>query len=67
MVSHTATTRDVKAPSKPTNAIKSITFQNSLAREREREGNRERERCITELAERAEAMVSEGRPYCGRQ
>ena len=44
MVSHTATTRDVKAPSKPTNAIKSITFQNSLARERERE--RERERAI---------------------
>ena len=49
MVSHTATTRVVKSPSKPT---KSITFQNSLARERERqrEGDRERERFITELA-----------------
>ena len=42
MVRHAATTRVVKSPSKPTKSIKSITFQNSLARERERERQRER-------------------------
>ena len=43
MVRHAATTRVVKSPSKPTKSIKSITFQNSLARERERERERDRE------------------------